>query len=209
MTIPELYVGEDILAAPCKDSSIIAAKAELFRQSGDWEDVVSGMSDLTVKYDPLKLSSAQAEQKFGKLWAMPIDGDTQNAAPVTLAADFSASAMPDGYAVANALGIAQNQLGQWLAARIYRVTMMGFQPGFAYLEDVDGADLPILPRLDSPRQFVPAGSIGFLGKRACIYALDGPGGWPIVGQVKKPLFRRNDPSPFLLSPRQSVRFRPL
>ena len=84
--------------------------------------------------------------------------------------------------------------------------MMGFQPGFAYLEDVDGADLPILPRLDSPRQSVPAGSIGFLGQRACIYALDGPGGWPIVGRVQEPLFRRDAVNPFQLSPGESLRF---
>ena len=209
MMAPELYIGEDILAARCADSSITAAKAALFRQSGDWEEVVSGMADLTVKYDPLKLSSAQAEQIFRKLWATPVDGDKPNSAPVMLAADFSASAMPDGDAIAKALGIAHNQLGEWLCARTYRVTMMGFQPGFAYLEDVDGADLPILPRLDSPRQSVPAGSIGFLGKRACIYALDGPGGWPIVGRVQEPLFRRDAVNPFLLSPGESLRFHSL
>ena len=87
--------------------------------------------------------------------------------------------------------------------------MMGFQPGFAYLEDVDGADLPVISRLDTPRQSVPAGSIGFLGKRACIYALDGPGGWPIIGRVHEPLFRRDNSSPFLLSPGQALRFQAL
>jgi KipI family sensor histidine kinase inhibitor len=206
MSEPQLFVGEDILAASCAESSIIQAKAALFRQSGDWEEVVAGMSDLTVKYDPLKISSGHAEQKFLKLWAMPVGGNAANAAPVMLAADFSASAGPDTAAIAKALGVAHDKMGQWLCARTFRVTMMGFQPGFAYLEDVDGADLPILPRLDSPRQSVLAGSIGFLGKRACIYALDGPGGWPIVGRVQQPLFRRNDPSPFLLSPGESLRF---
>jgi KipI family sensor histidine kinase inhibitor len=207
MSEPELFVGEDILAASCADSSIIQAKAALFRQSGDWEEVVAGMSDLTVKYDPLKLSHAQAEQQFRALWEMPVAGDAPHAAPVMLAANFSADAAPDRDAIATALDIAGDALGQWLSARTYRVSMMGFQPGFAYLEDMDGADLPVIPRLDSPRQTVPAGSIGFLGKRACIYALDGPGGWPIVGRVQEPLFRRDNASPFLLSPGQSLQFR--
>jgi KipI family sensor histidine kinase inhibitor len=207
MSEPELFVGEDILAASCADCSIIQAKAALFRQSGDWEEVVAGMSDLTVKYDPLKLSYAQAEQQFRALWAMPVAGDAPHDAPVMLAANFSADAAPDRDAIATALDIAGDALGQWLSARTYRVSMMGFQPGFAYLEDMDGADLPVIPRLDSPRQTVPAGSIGFLGKRACIYALDGPGGWPIVGRVQEPLFRRDNASPFLLSPGQSLQFR--
>jgi KipI family sensor histidine kinase inhibitor len=206
MSEPALFAGEDVLAANCPNSGIILAKAALFRQSGLWEEVVSGMTDLTVKYDPLTLSQAQAEQQFRALWATPVEDYVPKASPVTLAADFSADAAPDRDAITKTLGIAGNGLPAWLSARTYRVTMMGFQPGFAYLEDIGGADLPVISRLSSPRQSVPAGSIGFLGKRACIYALDGPGGWPIVGRVHEPLFRRDDPSPFLLSPGQGVRF---
>ena len=209
MSEPEVFVGEDILAASCPDSAVIQAKADLFRQSGDWEEVIAGMSDLTVKYDPLKLSQAQAEEQFRALWAIPVTSDTLPNTPVMLSADYSTDAAPDAEAVAKALGITGDALGRWLSARTYRVSMMGFQPGFAYLEDVDGADLPVISRLDTPRQSVPAGSIGFLGKRACIYALDGPGGWPIIGRVHEPLFRRDNSSPFLLSPGQALRFQAL
>lgn len=164
------------------------------------------MADLTVKYDPAMLSAEEAEVRFCGLWDAPVPLDIGEAPSITLAASFDHA--PDREMVSAALGITADQLPNWLCNRSYRVTMMGFQPGFTYLVDMDGADLPALSRLDTPRQRVAAGSIGCLGKRACIYALDGPGGWPIVGRVGEPLFRRDNPQPFLLQPGQIVRLAP-
>ena len=114
---------------------------------------------------------------------------------------------PDAALVATSLGISPDELAAWLSQREYRITMMGFQPGFAYLEDLNDQDLPEIARLETPRQRVAAGSIGFLGGRACIYALDGPGGWPIIGRVSQKLFDgMNRDSPFLLRPGQKLQF---
>lgn len=209
MSMLPLFVGEDILTARCKDSEMLAAKAEHFRQASIWEEVVRGMTDLTVKYDPLAMSDAKAEQHFRNLWDAPIPAWEDSTEPLILDASFADGDAPDRQIVAAALGVSVEALPGWLGQRSYRVTMMGFQPGFAYLEDVEPKDLPTLPRLATPRQLVAAGSIGFLGGRACIYALDGPGGWPTIGRVREPLFRRDDPQRFLLEPGQIVRFRPL
>jgi KipI family sensor histidine kinase inhibitor len=207
MSDPALIQSEDSLTAICADGINLQAMAAAFRRSGIWEEVVQGMADLTVKYDPLAMSGAEAEERFWSLWAAPLEANTVSIEPAELASIFADT--PDRDAVAAALGIDARDVPGWLCQRQYRVTMMGFQPGFAYLEDVDGAALPTLPRLTAPRQHVAAGSIGFLGKRACIYALDGPGGWPIVGQVSEALFRRDHPQPFLLQTGQIVRFRAL
>jgi KipI family sensor histidine kinase inhibitor len=209
MTALPLFAGEDILAARCEDSEVLSAKVELFRQAGVWDEVVRGMTDLTVKYDPLAMSDAEAEQHFRNLWDAPISAREVSKEPLILDASFAGDDAPDMELVAAALRVGIEALPAWLGLRSYRVTMMGFQPGFAYLEDVELKDLPTLPRLATPRQRVAAGSIGFLGERACIYALDGPGGWPIIGRVRDPLFRRDDPQRFLLEPGQIVRFRPL
>jgi KipI family sensor histidine kinase inhibitor len=200
-----LFCGEDVIACANIDGRDLQALAANFRKSAIWEEVVPGIADLTVKFDPLMLSGAQAEAHFRALWDTPLVMEDANLAEMLLDADFDQA--PDIESVASALEMTANALPKWLASRQYRVIMMGFQPGFAYLEDVDGNDLPVLPRLTTPRQRVAAGSIGFLGKRACIYSLDGPGGWPIVGRVLEPLFRRDDPQPFLLQPGQIVRFR--
>ena len=202
-----LFAGDDILTAACPDGDNIQAKVDVFLQSQLWEEVVRGMTDLTVKYDPLAMSGAEAEQHFRKLWNAPLSARELPSEPRILDASFADSDAPDGQMAADALGIDVEALPAWLAERSYRVTMMGFQPGFAYLEDVDPENLPTLPRLAIPRQRVAAGSIGFLGGRACIYALDGPGGWPIIGRVREPLFRRDNSQRFLLKPGQTLQFR--
>lgn len=203
----ELFAGEDCLTAPCADSQTIQARASIFLQSGLWEEVVPGMADLTVKYDPSNMSDADAEQHFRTLWNTPSPTDSGMLEPLILDASFTYGDAPDRQMVAERLGVEVEALPTWISGRSYRVAMMGFQPGFAYLQDIDPADVPTLSRFDTPRQRVGAGSIGFLGGRACIYALDGPGGWPIVGRVLQPVFRRNDTQPFLLQPGQIVRLR--
>jgi KipI family sensor histidine kinase inhibitor len=201
----KLFCGEDVIACVDVEGRDLQALAATFRKSTIWEEVVPGMADLTVKFDPLTLSGEEAEAQFCKLWDAPSVGLDENLRQTVLDASFDER--PDLESVASALSIAADKFPAWLATRQYRVTMMGFQPGFVYLEDVEGDELPPFARLPTPRQRVAAGSIGFLGKRACVYALDGPGGWPIVGRVHEPLFRRDDPHPFLLQSGQLVRFR--
>lgn len=208
MSGPETFIGEDILVARCTDSKLLAAKAEYLHQSGLWEEVVQGIADLTVKYDPLNMSDAEAEAHFRHAWDVPTFGGAPSAKVMVLQASFAEQDAPDRGMVADRIGVNEDGLAAWIAQRGYRISMMGFQPGFAYLEDKEPDKVPTLARLDTPRQRVAAGSIGFLGGRACIYALDGPGGWPIIGRVHEPLFRRDHAQPFLLKPGQMLRFLP-
>lgn len=208
MSDPKIFRGEDILVATCSDNLTLQAKAALFRQSGDWEEVVQGMRDLSVKFDPEHMSPERAQRKFDDLWAMQVSERAPSADLLKLEADFGDDVAPDKSAISARLGIATHGLGNWLASRRFRVTMMGFQPGFAYLEDVEPGGLPEIERLATPRQRVAAGSIGFLGNRACIYSLDGPGGWPIIGRVREPLLRCDEEIPFLLEPGQMIGFVP-
>lgn len=204
----KLFFGEDILSARCTDNKLLAAKAEYFRQSGFWEEVVQGISDLTVKYDPLNVSDAEAEAHFRHAWDIPTFGGEPSGQAMVLEASFAEQDAPDRDMVADSIGINADGLAAWIAKRNYRVLTMGFQPGFAYLEDEEPDQVATLARLNTPRQRIAAGSIGFLGGRACIYALDGPGGWPIIGRVHEPLFRRSHADPFLLKPGQMLRFLP-
>lgn len=76
------------------------------------------------------------------------------------------------------------------AAVEYRVQVIGFAPGFAYLSGLD----PALecPRLDRPRTQVPAGSLALAGTQTAIYPRMSPGGWNLMGCV--PAWRREAPS---------------
>lgn len=114
---------------------------------------------------------------------------------------------PDLNFVADYHGLSPQQVVDKHAAQVYRVAMMGFTPGFAYLMGLD----PNLktPRLDTPRTDVPAGSVGIAGGQTGIYPLNSPGGWRIIGKTEQWLFNPDQEPFFLLSPGDKVRFTPL
>jgi inhibitor of KinA len=64
----------------------------------------------------------------------------------------------------------------------YRVYAIGFCPGFPYLGYLPAA-LQGVPRLDSPRLRVEAGSVGLTGKQTGIYTEVRPGGWNLIGRT--------------------------
>lgn len=89
----------------------------------------------------------------------------------------------------------------------YVASFCGFAPGFSYL-----AGLPAgraVPRLDSPRSRVPAGSVALAGTWCGIYPTSSPGGWRILGSTDAVLWdqERSD-APALLPPGTRVRFVP-
>jgi inhibitor of KinA len=90
------------------------------------------------------------------------------------------------------------------SAPIYRVFMMGFVPGFAYLGTVDAAIA--VPRRSTPRLRVAAGSVGIAGSQTGIYPTDSPGGWQLVGRTPARMFDLNRRDPFLLKPGDAVQF---
>jgi KipI family sensor histidine kinase inhibitor len=73
--------------------------------------------------------------------------------------------------------------------------MLGFLPGFAYLGEVDSR--LAMPRHDTPRTRVPAGSVAIAGRQTGIYPRESPGGWQIIGRTPLVLFdpARQPPTP--------------
>ncbi len=67
-------------------------------------------------------------------------------------------------------------------SKIYTVFAIGFCPGFPYLGYLP-EELSNVPRLDSPRQKVEAGSVGLTGRQTGIYTEARPGGWSIIGRT--------------------------
>src|SRR5690606_16388914 len=94
----------------------------------------------------------------------------------------------------------------------YRVYILGFAPGFAYLSGLD----PRLhtPRLETPRPRVPAGSVAIGGQHTGIYPVPTAGGWLLIGRTEVPLLdparaAAGNEDAFLLRPGDAVRFVPV
>jgi inhibitor of KinA len=85
--------------------------------------------------------------------------------------------------------------------------MIGFSPGFPFLGGLD----PRLhtPRKKSPREKVPAGSVGIADQQTGIYSLDSPGGWRVIGRTPVKLFDLSREEPLLLVAGDRVLFQPI
>jgi inhibitor of KinA len=88
-------------------------------------------------------------------------------------------------------------------SRQYRVYMLGFLPGFAYMAEVD--DQIAVPRKPQP-QWILAGSVGIAGKQTGIYPLNSPGGWQIIGRTPLKIFDRERAQTCLLRAGNYVEF---
>jgi inhibitor of KinA len=101
-------------------------------------------------------------------------------------------------------GLTSDEVIDIFISGTYRVFMVGFLPGFAYMGSIDQRIR--VPRRSEPRTRVPKGSIAIAGEQCGVYPLETPGGWNIVGRTEVEFFRPHHQQPSLLKPGDTVRF---
>lgn len=111
---------------------------------------------------------------------------------------------PDLRYIARYAGLREDEIIKRHTSGDYRVHMLGFLPGFCYLGGMD--ETIRVPRLDSPRVKIPAGSVGIAGKQTGIYPVDSPGGWRIIGKTDFRLYRPDEKEVFPIQPGDYIRF---
>lgn len=169
-------------------------------------DVVEGYCSVTVAFDPLRtaiealvaeLETAAAREPAGGV------GEEEVALPVC----YGGRHGPDLAAVAAFAGCSEADVAALHHQTVYRVYMLGFLPGFAYMGSVDARIA--IPRRSRPRLRVPAGSVGIARLQTGVYPLDAPGGWHLIGRCPLRMFDPDAPNPFRLQPGCAVRFTPI
>jgi KipI family sensor histidine kinase inhibitor len=113
---------------------------------------------------------------------------------------------PDLAAVAALSGLAEDEVVRRHAAAELVVAFCGFAPGFAYLTGLP-AELQV-PRRETPRTAVAAGSVGLAGEFTGVYPRRSPGGWQLIGRTDAQLWDADRDPPALLAPGTRVRFAP-
>lgn len=183
------------------------ARALADRLRGDelWHDVVPGLSSVTVIVDLAKGPLATAEEVLARRLEQPIESSAVSTPrDVSLAVRYGGDDGPDLQFVAEQAGMSAEDVIRLHTEASYEVAIMGFVPGFAYLS---GLPEPLAtPRLAEPRLRVPAGSVGIGGSMAGVYALNGSGGWPLIGRTEMKLFDAKAKDPFILTPGTRVKF---
>ena len=106
--------------------------------------------------------------------------------------------------VASLTGLSREEVVERHTGAEYVVAYLGFSPGFGYLTGLD--ERLHVPRRDSPRTAVPAGSVAIAGPYGAIYPSSSPGGWRLLGRTALSLWDPGREPPSLLRPGTQVRF---
>jgi len=133
---------------------------------------------------------------------VPADATTRHETPLIIDVVYDG---PDIADLAHAAQVSLDDVVRLHATGTYEVAFCGFSPGFGYLRNID----PRLhvPRRDTPRPSVPAGSVGIAAGYTCVYPSPSPGGWYLIGHTDAPMWDVDRDPPALLNPGRAVRFR--
>ena len=191
---------------PALNGRVLALDARVGRGVPGVVETVPTYRSLLVHYDPAAtdfdtlgaalvalcddLAEAPAE---GRCWRIPVV--------------YGGAFGIDLDAVADRHGLDPAALIGRHAAPLYRVYMIGFVPGFAYLGGLDAA--LATPRRETPRARTPAGSISIGGAQAAVASIEAPSGWHLLGRTPVRTFMPGREPAFILAPGDRVAFEPI
>jgi inhibitor of KinA len=178
------------------------------RLEGRVRDIVPAYCSLGVHFDPLTTDLAALQQLIEKEFEVDAPSESQQSRPVIeIGVHYGGDDGPDLRSVAEWGHCSPEEVIEWHTARTYRVYMLGFVPGFAYMGRVD--ERIAAPRRRVPRDRVPRGSVGIAGEQTGVYPIATPGGWQLIGRTSAVMFDANRELPSLLQPGDEVRFVPV
>lgn len=202
--MPETIIpcGDDALRVVTGQTDLRYGIATSLQGNPAWTEVIVGRESVTVQFNPLHLPVQEAVASLSAALTSPNRIERVGQPPLVLSLFTDGDHAPDLSACAAANHHSENELIDRIVSSELVVDMIGFAPGFAYIAGVD----PTLSgeRLAHPRQKTPAGSIGFIKGFLGVYALEGPGGWPIIGHTDFALFDKNAENPVILSPGRKI-----
>jgi KipI family sensor histidine kinase inhibitor len=199
---------EPVIDPVVNERAIMLASRLRARRARGVRDVAPGYCTVGVHFDPLQTDIAALERaivtEFAQLESLTTIGDRN---VIDIPVSYGGAAGPDLDAVASFAGCTAAEVIARHTARTYRVYMLGFVPGFAYMGRVEQSIAA--PRHRVPRERVPVGSVGIAGLQTGVYPVESPGGWQLIGRTATVMFDPNRDRPSLLAAGDLVRFVPL
>lgn len=190
------------------ERAILLAERIRARGSRGIRDVAPGYATVGIHFDPLQTDLVALERAIESEFAELVDlSSLADREVIEIPVSYGGTNGPDLEHVAEWARCSVEDVIARHAERTYRVYMLGFVPGFAYMGRVDPSIAA--PRHRVPREKVPAGSIGIAGLQTGVYPVESPGGWQLIGRTATVMFDANRPRPSLLSAGDLVRFVPV
>lgn len=177
----------------------IALAAALQRRR-DVRQAIAGYASVTVHFDPDQTTDDVLGAAIKRLAAKrPPMAEPGRLHRIPVVYDG-----PDLEDVAARLDIPSERIVALHLQPIYRVFLVGFVPGWAYLGPLP--EQLELPRRQVPRTQVPPGSVAIAGRQTGIYPLPAPGGWHLIGRTSVKLFLPDSDPPCLFRAGDRVKF---
>ncbi len=176
------------------------ALATALQKRRDVRRAVAGHSAVTVQFDPDQITHdalAAAIRRLARKRPPMEEPGRLHRIPVVYDG-------PDLEEVAERTELSRERVIELHGRPIYRVFLVGFVPGWAYLGPLP--DELVLPRRATPRTQVPAGSVAIAGPETGIYPLTSPGGWNLIGRTSVKLFLPDSDPPSLFRAGDRVKF---
>ena len=167
-------------------------------------ETVPSMRALLVCYDPLATSRAALEPEIETLIKRGLPtGQASRRVTVPCCYDDPEFA-PDLAEVAERTGRKPEEVIAAHLASPFKVYVLGFMPGLAYIAGLDRA--LYLPRRSQPRVRVPRSSVAIAMDMTTIYPFESPGGWHLIGRTPLWMFDQRREQPVFLAPGDSLTF---
>jgi KipI family sensor histidine kinase inhibitor len=167
-------------------------------------DVVPTYRSVAVYFDPLLTDHSELMRRLEEAAAAPPRGNRQDQTLIRVPVCYGGDFGPDLKEIAGFAQATEAEVVELHTARTYRVFMLGFMPGFAYMGMVDSRIA--VPRREVPRVRVPRGSVCIAGVQTSVHPVDAPSGWHLIGRTPVRPFDLQRPDPFLLKPADEVQF---
>jgi len=170
-------------------------------------DVVPAYCSMLVIYDPAATTSETLQEVL--LFLEKRLPELQVSAPVVvdIPVCYEGEYGPDMDEVATRTGLTPQEIARIHSEPEYMIYMIGFTPGFPFLGGLP--ESLHVPRLETPRLSVPAGSVGIANNQTGICPQSTPGGWHLIGQTPLRLFTPERMKPIPYQPGDRIRFRPI
>jgi KipI family sensor histidine kinase inhibitor len=167
-------------------------------------DVVSTYRSVAVYFDALVVDVETVRTSLDL--ASAASGAVEQGRTIDVPVVYGGEDGPDLADVAAHAALSPEQVIARHSEAPYRVFMLGFLPGFAYMGSAP-AEIAT-PRRATPRQRVPGGSVALADRQTAIYPWDSPGGWQIIGRTPLRAFDAARVPAALFAPGDTVRFVP-
>jgi inhibitor of KinA len=158
-------------------------------------EVIPAYRSFMVIYDPWIMTLDHLALVVASLETSPDSTAIPDPRTVTIPVAYGGDYGPDIGFVAQHNGLSIADVIRIHTSAEYRIYMMGFTPGFAYLGGLH--ESLRTPRLETPRPSVPAGSVGIANNQTGIYPVESPAGWRIIGRTPMVIFNPLSQEPFL------------